>query len=153
MGWAVALMGWAGVLVGWAGGFGRPSPGQPLPPTPVVVPLQWGERPSKWTGRALSESYHPPGAVSQYMHELEPGDTALFKHIKFNVKVRVSSSVFKSQRSWHASAHTPLRPLDPLPVRRHTSHHDDLRRCGPCADDSGERVTPRSTSEWQTEQS
>ena len=48
---------------------------------------EWGERPGQWTGRAPSESYHPPGAVSNYMHGLGPGDVALFKHIPFNIKI------------------------------------------------------------------
>ena len=50
--------------------------------------LEWGERPSQWTGRALSESYHPPGAVSNYMHELGVGDSVFFAHKPKNIKLQ-----------------------------------------------------------------
>ena len=53
---------------------------------------EWGEPPADGalTGRAatLRRSYRPAGAVSNYVHELRPGeDVAYFKHIHANVKI------------------------------------------------------------------
>ena len=42
---------------------------------------EWGTPPTENEGYALHRSYRPPGAVSSYMHNLEPGvDAVQFSH-------------------------------------------------------------------------
>ena len=40
-----------------------------------------------WGDKNYAHSYRPAGAVSNFINELKIGETALFKHISFNVKV------------------------------------------------------------------
>ena len=41
----------------------------------------------EWGDPMWRHSYHPPGAVSTYVHNLKVGDKVSFKHIPFNVKL------------------------------------------------------------------
>mmetsp|Transcript_33501 Transcript_33501/g.68504 ORF Transcript_33501/g.68504 Transcript_33501/m.68504 type:complete len:366 (-) Transcript_33501:98-1195(-) len=51
---------------------------------------EWGgPRPGEKEGWAIHQSYKPPGAVSNYLHELVPGkDSVLFSHRSENIKLQ-----------------------------------------------------------------